>query len=40
LLEIFLFMLILSLVRTRIDWKKIDWKKIDWKKMTRRIQPA
>jgi hypothetical protein len=33
-------MLILSLVRTRIDWKKIDWKKIDWKKMTRRIQPA
>jgi uncharacterized membrane protein len=28
LLEIILFMLILSLVRTRINWKKIDWKKI------------
>jgi len=40
LLEIFLFMLILSLVRTRIDWKRIDWKKINWKKMTRRAQPA
>jgi uncharacterized membrane protein len=35
LLEIFLFMLILSLLRTRIDWKSIDWKKI-----TRRVQPA
>jgi fucose 4-O-acetylase-like acetyltransferase len=35
LLEIFLFMLILSLLRTRIDWKKIDWKK-----MIRRVQPA
>jgi uncharacterized membrane protein len=35
LLEIFLFMLILSLARTRIDWKKINWKK-----MTRRVQPA
>jgi len=35
LLEIFLFMLILSLVRTRIDWKKINWKR-----MTRRVQPA
>jgi Heparan-alpha-glucosaminide N-acetyltransferase, catalytic len=35
LLEILLFMLILSLVRTRIDWKKIDWKR-----MTRRVQPA
>jgi uncharacterized membrane protein len=35
LLEIFLFMLILSLLRTRIDWKRIDWKK-----MTRRVQPA
>src|SRR6266403_1968819 len=40
LLEIFLFMLILSLIRTRIDWKRIDWKKIDWKKMSRRVQPA
>jgi hypothetical protein len=35
LLEIFLFMLILSLLRTRIDWKKINWKR-----MTRRVQPA
>jgi hypothetical protein len=35
LLEIFLFMLLLSLVRTRIDWKKIEWKK-----MIRRVQPA
>jgi uncharacterized membrane protein len=35
LLEITLFMLILSLLRTRIDWKKIDWKKLG-----RRIQPA
>src|SRR5260370_36045588 len=40
LLEIFLFMLILSLVRTRIDWKRIDWKKITWKKMSRHVQPA
>ncbi len=40
LLEITLFMLLLSLVRTRIDWKKIDWKKINWKKMTGRVQPA
>jgi len=35
LLEITLFMLILSLLRTKIDWKRIDWKK-----MSRRIQPA
>ncbi len=40
LLEIFLFMLILSLVRTRIDWKKFDWKKINWKKLSGRVQPA
>jgi len=40
LLEIFLFMLLLSLVRTRIDWKKFDWKKINWKKLSRRVQPA
>jgi hypothetical protein len=39
LLEIFLFMLILSLIRTKIDWKRINWKKIDWKKMIR-VQPA
>src|ERR1700724_2757684 len=35
LLEIFLFMLILSLLRTRIDWKKINWKR-----MSGRVQPA
>jgi uncharacterized membrane protein len=35
LVEIVLFMLVLSLVRTKIDWKKIDWKKMAW-----RIQPA
>src|ERR1700676_4979480 len=35
LLEIFLFMLMLSLLRTRIDWKKINWKR-----MSRRAQPA
>jgi len=40
LLDIFLFMLILSLLRTRIDWKRIDWKKIIRKKMSRRVQPA
>jgi uncharacterized membrane protein len=37
LLEIFLFMLILSLVRTRIDWKK---KMTNWRKMPRRVQRA
>jgi uncharacterized membrane protein len=36
LLEIILFMLILSLLRTRIDWKKT----LHWKKMGRRVQPA
>jgi uncharacterized membrane protein len=35
LLEIIVFMLILSLLRTRIDWKKLDWKE-----MRRRIQLA
>jgi hypothetical protein len=48
LIEITLFMLILSLIRTRIDGKKIDWKTIDWKqkiindwkKMTRPAQPV
>ncbi len=39
LLEIILFMLILSLIRTRIDWKRIDWKNIKWKKAGR-VQPA
>ena len=36
LLEIILFMLILSLLRTRIDWKKL----LNWKKMGQRAQPA
>jgi uncharacterized membrane protein len=36
LLEIIVFMLILSLLRTRIDWKRIDWKSM----MKRRVQPA
>jgi uncharacterized membrane protein len=31
LLEIILFMLVLSMIRTRIDWKKIDWRHFDWK---------
>ncbi len=35
LLEICLFMLVLSLIRTKIDWKSIDWKR-----MIRRVQPA
>ncbi|MGA9933023.1 MAG: hypothetical protein WBQ13_18910, partial [Terriglobales bacterium] len=35
LLEITVFMLILSLLRSRIDWKRIDWKR-----MTRRVQTA
>jgi uncharacterized membrane protein len=35
LLEIFLFMLLLSLLRTRIDWKKITWAN-----MIRKMQPA
>jgi len=39
LLEICLFMLILSLLRTRIDWKRVDWKKINWKN-SRRVQPV
>jgi uncharacterized membrane protein len=39
LVEIFLFMLILSLLRTRIDWKRLDWKKLGWKKISP-AQPA
>jgi uncharacterized membrane protein len=38
LLEIFLSMLLLSLVRTRIDWKSFDWKKLSWKKMPGGVQ--
>jgi uncharacterized membrane protein len=40
LLEICLFMLLLSLVRTRIDWTKFNWKKINWRKTIGRAQPA
>jgi uncharacterized membrane protein len=40
LLEIVLFMLILSLVRTRIDWKKVNWKKMIARKTSRTVQPA
>jgi uncharacterized membrane protein len=40
LLEIFLSMLILSLIRTRIEWKRISWNNINWKKMMGRVQPA
>ncbi len=40
LLEIILFMLILSLLRTKPGWKKIDWKKINWRKMPIRVQPV
>jgi len=36
LLEICLFMLILSLLRTRIDWRKIDWSKLKWKVVNRK----
>lgn len=38
LLEITVFMLILSLLRTGIDWKQIDWKNFKWKKVP--FQPA
>jgi uncharacterized membrane protein len=40
LLEIFLFMLLLSLLRTKIDWKRIDWRKITWKKATGEVKRA
>ena len=40
LLEICLFMLLLSLLRTRIGWKRVDWKKINWKKISRPVQPV
>jgi uncharacterized membrane protein len=39
LLEICLFMLILSLLRTRIDWKQIEWKKLTtWKKIAGKVE--
>jgi uncharacterized membrane protein len=42
LVEIFVFMLLLSLIRTKIDWKRIDWKKTatNWKKAIGGVQPA
>jgi hypothetical protein len=41
LLEITLFMLLLSLIRTRIDWRNFDWKKLTlWRKTSGRVQPA
>ena len=42
LVEIFLFMLLLSLIRTKVDWKRIDWKKkaMRWKKARSEVQPA
>jgi uncharacterized membrane protein len=36
LVEITLFMLVLSMIRTRINWKNIDWKNIDWRHFTQR----
>jgi hypothetical protein len=40
LLEIFLFMLILSLLRTRIDWRKVSWKLMNGKKPRQSAQTA
>jgi hypothetical protein len=41
LLEICVFMLILSLLRTGIDWKQIEWKKwMNWKKIGGKIETA
>jgi len=40
LVEIFLFMLVLSLLRTRIDWKRLDWKHLTWRKIVRPVQTA
>jgi len=41
LLEICLFMLILSLLRTRIDWKQTEWKKLTtWKKIAGKVETA
>jgi hypothetical protein len=36
LIEIFLFMLILSIVRTRVDWERIDWSRFE----RARLQPS
>ena len=41
LLEICLLMLILSLLRTRIDWKQIEWKKLlNWRKIPGKVETA
>lgn len=41
LVEIFLFMLLLSLLRTRIDWKQIEWRKwMNWKRIAGKVEPA
>ena len=40
LIEIFIFMLILSIARTRFDWKKIDWSRFRWKTMEGSPQQA
>jgi hypothetical protein len=40
LIEIFLFMLLLSLIRTRIDWKKFHWKNLSPSKRIHHTQPA
>ena len=40
LIEISLFMLLLSLIRTRIDWKKFHWKNLSPTKRLHHTQPA
>jgi hypothetical protein len=32
----------LSLIRSKIDWKRIDWKKrvLSWRKISGGVQPA
>jgi len=40
LIEISLFMLLLSLIRTRIDWKKFHWKNLSPSKRIHHTQPA
>lgn len=40
LVEIVLFMLVISLLRTRIDWRKLGCNAVSWTKSNRRIQPA
>ncbi len=40
LLEIIIFMLFLSLLRTRIDWKKVGWSKLAWKGPPKKVEAA